>query len=144
MKNFAVAALGCAALFLAGCNNNQGSLPYQQTSSPALANPLYGPIYINGAATNLTLSLGGSGQAQVVTITQNGAPSGTYFTATPGAGCAGNVAIVSNAQPSAPAAQPPTIASNGPFTVTTLTSNRSCAITLVSSADQTQGTLTIQ
>ncbi|HTX02698.1 MAG TPA: hypothetical protein VMD07_03370 [Candidatus Acidoferrales bacterium] len=108
---------------------------YAQTAN---ASADIGPVLVNGKST-LGISFSGSA-TQSVAAAQSHAPSGTYFTATPGMLCTGTVKVAGTSQalPGNP------ITSSGPFTFTRTGSPMGCAVTISSSAGGASATVVFQ
>ena len=97
-----------------------------------------GPVLVGGKSTyGISLS---SAVSQSATATQNGAPAGTYFTATPGTLCIGSVTVTGDGRQTPGNA----ITSSGQFTFTRTGSPLGCAITITSSAGGASATVLFQ
>src|SRR5579872_1185174 len=107
------------------------------TPQPA-ATPGLGPVLVDGKTTYGIKFAGAATQS--ATATQDRAPGGTYFIATPGMLCRGTVTVTGSSQPLP--GNP--ITSNGLFTFTRTGSPLGCAITISSSAGGASATIVFQ
>lgn len=124
-------AVGLFALASAGAG--------AQTPTPKPSpSPGLGPVQVDGKST-FQLSFGSS-SSQAATASQDRAPDGTYFIATPGMLCTGTVAVTGSSQQIAGNA----IISTGRFTFTRTGSPLGCAVTISSSAGGRVATVIFQ
>jgi hypothetical protein len=127
-RAFTILAVVSLAVFAGGAAR-------AQTAAPA---PGVGPVLVGGKST-YAVSFGASIN-QSATASQDRAPGGTFFIASPGMLCAGTVTITGTSQPLP--GNP--ITSTGQFTFTRTGSPVGCAVTITSSAGGSSATILFQ
>lgn len=115
-----------------------GGAAFAQTAAPATPAPGVGPVLVGGKST-YAVSFGAASN-QSATASQDRAPGGTFFIATPGMLCAGTVTVAGTSQPLP--GNP--ITSSGQFTFTRTGSPVGCAVTITSSAGGRSATILFQ
>ncbi|HEY1727770.1 MAG TPA: hypothetical protein VGG22_05325 [Candidatus Baltobacteraceae bacterium] len=108
------------------------------TPSATAAPAAVGPVLVQGKST-YGISFAGA-TSQSATATQDHAPAGTYFIATPGMLCTGTVTLTGDSRPLP--GNP--VTSSGPFTFTRTGSPAGCAVRIRSSAGGATATILFQ
>lgn len=111
----------------------------QAPTATPMPRPTPGPVLVGGKSTFIVIFESGS-NTKTVTPTQNNAPQGVYYVATPGTLCIGavNVTTTGTVIPGG------SITSKGPFTFTRIGSPAGCAVSISSSAGGPPATVVFQ